>query len=278
MLAQQFSDSRAWVYCTHSGTSTLVSQNAGVIDLHHSQAKLRPQDPWTQCLPAHERTDPSPLLLPAFSTHHSQPAAISYDDKQDARDHKAAIALHGALVASRGLKQGDLLGVRAGIVSRGIPALKLPTLLVQVTTPSPFTLLGVFVFGFVPCTRSLQTPPLSAAPTLAVLLFSCPLVISCFLIKAYGEVRVDIRESSHLCTGKFTRAYGEVHRLWRVFSWSVEDICTGKCTLASRYAAHLPAGMDQLWRSVRGSAYFGSEPWRESGLWETASVRGSSPS
>ena len=47
------------------------------------------------------------------------------------------------------------------------------------------------------------------------MILSCSSCISCYLllpIKEYGEVLVEIRGSSHACTGKFTCLYGEVHK------------------------------------------------------------------
>jgi hypothetical protein len=49
-----------------------------------------------------------------------------------------------------------------------------------------------------------------------LLFLYCSLVISCNLllpIKQYGEVHVEIRGSSHACTGKYSDPYGEVHIL-----------------------------------------------------------------
>jgi hypothetical protein len=60
----------------------------------------------------------------------------------------------------------------------------------------------------------MQVLKLAQFPQVLLLLCSLVLLLSCNLllpIKEYGEVHVEIRGSSHLCTGKFTSPYGEVH-------------------------------------------------------------------
>jgi hypothetical protein len=67
-------------------------------------------------------------------------------------------------------------------------------------------LVGVFLLSLFVAQLPQPTTPVS-------LLFSC---ISCNLllpIKEYGEVHVEIRGSSHVCTGKCSELYGEVHTL-----------------------------------------------------------------
>jgi hypothetical protein len=67
-------------------------------------------------------------------------------------------------------------------------------------------LVGVFLLSLFVAQLPQPTTPVS-------LLFSC---ISCNLllpIKEYGEVHVEIRGSSHVCTGKCSDLYGEVHIL-----------------------------------------------------------------
>jgi hypothetical protein len=67
-------------------------------------------------------------------------------------------------------------------------------------------LVGVFLPSLFVAQLPQPTTPVS-------LLFSC---ISCNLllpIKEYGEVHVEIRGSSHVCTGKCSDLYGEVHIL-----------------------------------------------------------------
>jgi len=75
---------------------------------------------------------------------------------------------------------------------------------------APTFIRKVFAVVFVP--RALgDLPHLPQGTTSGLSCSLVSLVISCFLIKAYGEVHVDIRGSSHSCTGKFTDPYGEVH-------------------------------------------------------------------
>ena len=107
-------------------------------------------------------------------------------------------------------------------------------------SPKPFQHFHLYQKGFVlalflgrlfVCTAYTGTTPVS-------LLSSC---ISCNLllpIKGYGEVHVEIRGSSRVCTGKCSTSYGEVHT-WRTgkftqnlrFPQQVLQKCTGKFTL-----------------------------------------------
>ena len=46
----------------------------------------------------------------------------------------------------------------------------------------------------------------------------------------------------------------------------MEDICTGKFTLAPGHAAHFPASMDACGGPYGEVHIFGLEPWREGAL------------
>ena len=84
--------------------------------------------------------------------------------------------------------------------------------------------------SFVCCTVSTGTTP----AFLLILCSSCNLLLP---IKQYGEVPVEIRGSSHVCTGKCSNPYGEVHILrtgkftsFRRFPWLNAHKRTGKFT------------------------------------------------
>ena len=81
-------------------------------------------------------------------------------------------------------------------------------------SPKPFLSLHLYQEGFCFCLwflRRLFVCTASTGTTPVSLLSSC---ISCNLllpIKEYGEVHVEIRGSSHDCTGKCSDSYREVH-------------------------------------------------------------------
>ncbi len=68
-------------------------------------------------------------------------------------------------------------------------------------------------FAGVLISSALCSCTVSTDPTLVLLLIFCNSCNLLLPIKQYGEVHVEIRGSSQVCTGKFTRGYGEVHIL-----------------------------------------------------------------
>jgi hypothetical protein len=120
------------------------------------------------------------------------------------------------------------------------------------TVPTPPPLSGRFLFllllfeAAIRCTASTGTTPGS-------LLSSC---ISCNLllpIKGYGEVHVEIRGSSHDCTGKCSDSYGEVHT--RRTGKFTPNLRFPQRILQKRTAKFIPNHPLVLFHGVRGSSH-----------------------